>query len=99
MSEWEDVPLKQPANKASSGKGEWEDVPIKSSSESPEFRTAREAGEKYFPKTPLPQILAPTVAAGAGELAKGAGSALELVSPEYGKKLRDYGGRLCSWSQ
>ena len=70
----------------------WTPVSKKSSSESPEFRTAREAGEKYFPKTPLPQILAPTVAAGAGELAKGAGSALELVSPEYGKKLRDYGG-------
>ena len=62
------------------------------SGETPEFETAYKAGAKYFPKTPLPQILAPTVAAGAGELAKGAGSALELVSPEYGKKLRDYGG-------
>ncbi|CAB4184485.1 hypothetical protein UFOVP1627_26 [uncultured Caudovirales phage] len=64
---------------------------LPASEETSEFETARKAGEKYFPKTPLPQILAPTVAAGAGELVKGAGSALELVAPETGKKVREYG--------
>ena len=64
---------------------------LPTSGETPEFETAYKAGAKYFPETPLPQILAPTVAAGAGELVKGAGSALELVAPETGKKVREYG--------